>query len=565
MQTGGGGYRNAWIFALLLFVGGCALTWRRTASFHGDLNREWTTPARVAAGERLYKDVSYFYGPVAPISEAAAFRLFGSRVGTAMGFGLLVSAAALGLMLAASRRFLPPIGVAAVAAITIGVFAFAPENGALVTPYSLAALMAIGLSWGSLLLAEAGRATGAGLLSALALLSKVESAPAVAVALLRARGGRMRFLLVAIPVSVVGYLVAVRGIPLDELIRYGPLKHLAMPPEFRELYLRVSGLHPSLIRRALLGTLAGGALGTGWFLACGGAFATRPGRLVAGLALLLLGFSGSHTLGEPLFTTAVRGVPALLLTALVVIALELRRSEPGSEERRQAAAALGASLLGIVYLWRSILWVVPSYPYAPLAAFSALPGIVYLAAVASARAVSEERRGVAVLVLTLPLLFAPLFMLPRLIEFYRSQRTAVVAPRGTWIPPDPDGARFASLVARLQQTGVHDRSLVVLPEGSALNFLLGVRSPLRLEQVLPGHLDDVADQDAVRSLERTRPERIVWIPRPKFEYGSPRFGIDYARRLAALIKPDYVEEARLPSEPGSAPSPPEDAVIYVRR
>src|SRR6266545_2954250 len=164
MQTGGGGYRNAWIFALLLFVGGCALTWRRTASFHGDLNREWTTPARVAAGERLYKDVSYFYGPVAPISEAAAFRLF---------------------------------GFAAVAATTIGVFAFAPENGALVTPYSLAALMAIGLSWGSLLLAEAGRATGAGLLSALALLSKVESAPAVAVALLRARGGRMRFLLVA--------------------------------------------------------------------------------------------------------------------------------------------------------------------------------------------------------------------------------------------------------------------------------------------------------------------------------------------------------------------------------
>src|SRR6185369_3169946 len=110
----------------------------------------------------------------------------------------------------------------------------------------------------------------------------------------------------------------------------------------------------------------------------------------------------------------------------------------------------------------------------------------------------------ALLVALLPFLASPLLAFPRLYEFYRSPRYEVVAPRGTWLPPGLEGALFLELVRHLEKVGVKDRSLVALPEASAVNFLLGVRSPLRMEQLLPGLFDDVADADAVARLEALR-------------------------------------------------------------
>jgi hypothetical protein len=105
---------------------------------------------------------------------------------------------------------------------------------------------------------------------------------------------------------------------------------------------------------------------------------------------------------------------------------------------------------------------------------------------------------------------------------------------------------------------VKDRSLVVVPEASALGFLLGVRSPLRLEQLLPGHLDERADVDAVLRMQETRPERVVVLERATTELGGGVLGRDYGRGLAALIKRDYRVETRI--EAGA-----KTALVLVRR
>ena len=143
----------------------------------------------------------------------------------------------------------------------------------------------------------------------------------------------------------------------------------------------------------------------------------------------------------------------------------------------------------------------------------------------------------------LPFLLAPLLFLPRLVEFYRGPRIEVAGPAGRWLPPGDEGALFARLAAHLRSVGAKDRDLVVLPEAGALSFLLGVRSPLRFEHVLPGCVDDRVDRDLAEGLDRARPARVVVISRPTSEFGRSAFGRDYGTEIAARLGRDYAVEA----------------------
>jgi hypothetical protein len=537
------------VLAVALFVSLAALSWLRWASFQGDLNREWTVPMRLAAGERLWSEVGYYYGPLAPYAVAAAFRLFGATVSTYVGFALLSAATTLAALLAAGRRILGPGASAGAAAVAVGVLAFAPENGAFAAPYAMAALMAVGLVWGAFLAAASGRAALAGLLGALALLAKPETLPAllgVALAAGTSRGA-VRVVATAGVLSAAGYGVAMAGIPVGDLVSYGPLRHFVMPPEFRELYLRVSGLHPALLPRGLGGLLAGAALLGGWALCAGAVAARRTGRAALGGALVLGGLGvGILVLREPVVTTGVRGLPLLAALAALVSAVDLRRGD------REARIPLAAALVGLAFAWRTALWTVPVFPYAPLGAVSTLPAVAWLLAHRIPAAAPPEARRRGALLAILPLLLAPLLFLPRLVEFYRAPRTEVAGPAGRWFPPGDEGALFSRLAAHLSKAGVRDRDLVVLPEAGALSFLLGVRSPLRFEHVLPGCVDDRVDRDLAEGLDRARPARVVVVSRPTSEFGRSTFGRDYGTEIAARLARDYAVEARFAEGAASA-------------
>jgi hypothetical protein len=337
-----------------------------------------------------------------------------------------------------------------------------------------------------------------------------------------------------------------------------------MPPEFRELYLRVSGLHPALLGRGAAGAAAGTLLAAGWLLGAGGLLAGRSRRAAAGGALLAAGLALSLAgpfPREPLVTTIFRALPFLSAAALALAARRLLDAARPEEERAVAAAAAGAAAIGLSFAWRTALWSVPAFPYAPLAALSCLPSAAWLATSAAPEAVEPPRRERAAWLLALPLLVAPVLFLPRLVSFYRAPRTEVAAPRGSWSPPGEEGALFSSLVARLGRERLADGQLVVLPEASALNFLLGTRSPLRLEQLLPGLLDDVADADAARWMLDFPPELVVLLPRGTPEYGAQLLGRDYGRLLMSEISRSYALEERIPSPSGEGPG----ALLLRRR
>lgn len=550
---------------ILLFLSLATLSWRRWASFTGDLNREWTTPARLASGERLYKDVAFYYGPLAPEVEAVAMRAFGARVGTVIGFDLLTAAGMLALLIGASRMFLPMAARAAVACFAVGVLAFAPDNGSFVACYSQSALIGVAFAWLAFILAARGGAGASGAVSGFALLSKLEAGPALAGAFFALRRRHVQFLAIAGLVAIAGYALALRGLSRSELIHYGPLRHLEMPVEFRELYLRIAGVHPALVRGAVLRAAAGVSLALSWMMLVPAvaSFPERrsPKRLVLGASIALFGLAlRAVAPEEPLLTTLTRGIPLLLVAALVTIHFEIRSASLAEEELKGAKLARAAAIVGLGFVWRTFLWTVPSLPYAPLAAVSALPAIAYLAGVSAVRAVPLSRLRFARLLVLLPLLVSPFVALPRLVAFYASPRTRIEAPRGAWEPPGEEGEIFSKLVRHLSGAGVQDRSLVVLPEAGALGFLLGVRSPLRLEQILPGLVDDRVDEETAMRLDEIRPERVVWFDRPVPEFGSRTFGRDYARRIAALLARDYREEVRFGTEGGTL-----SAAVLVRK
>ena len=328
------------------------------------------------------------------------------------------------------------------------------------------------------------------------------------------------------------------GIPVADLVSYGPLRHFAMPPEFRELYLRVSGLHPALLRAWRRWPARRRGASRGWALLPTGLLARRTRLGGVGGAFLAAGLlANALVLREPIVTTGVRGLPLLLAVAGLVALVDLRRGDPS------ARLPLAAALLGFAFAWRTALWTVPVFAYAPLAAVSTLPAVAWLLGVRIPRAAERalrprgppRRRPAPPRAAPLPPATRPL--LPRTPDGGRRSRGPLAAAgRG--------GRALLEARGDLSKAGVKDRDLVVLPEAGALGFLLGVRSPLRFEQVLPGHVDARVDRDLAGDLDRARPARVVFVSRPTPEYGPVAFGRDYAVEVAARLARDYDVEAR---------------------
>jgi hypothetical protein len=89
--------RMAAILAVLAAAAAsAAASWQCWINPFVDSGREMDVPARLAAGERLYRDVDFYYGPVGPWVAAAAVRLGGRHwlvletLDAAIAAGLLV-------------------------------------------------------------------------------------------------------------------------------------------------------------------------------------------------------------------------------------------------------------------------------------------------------------------------------------------------------------------------------------------------------------------------------------------------------------------------------------------
>ncbi len=107
--------------------------------------------------------------------------------------------------------------------------------------------------------------------------------------------------------------------------------------------------------------------------------------------------------------------------------------------------------------------------------------------------------------------------------------------RGTMLDRNPDRA---AVLTELRKSGVHP--LVVMPEGLAINYLLGVDTPIAYYTFTPAETADPrAEAAVIRELDAKRPPWIAVVPRDVREFGYRGFGFDYDRQLAIYLRMHY--------------------------
>ena len=564
-----------WAAFLLL----AAASWNRWMEPFVDTGRELMVPRRIAQGERLYRDVHFHHGPLAPwigaLCERIAPRSFAARTILA----LAVAAAAVEALRRLARRSIPGPGADVAAALAVAL-PFFLRPGGWPCPFSVDTALAAAALFGVLATtAKGGPPAGRGrdlllaALVAIALLSRLELglAGAAAAALDLRRTPRRLALAVGAPLAAAGlaYAAVSAGIPFETLVADGWLALLRPPEAFRNVYRSFAGLDRPLLRlgelalAAILVVLAACVLAAGAAVAerlrSKGAGASRAAELAAlavlAAAALVFAFPPAAWAGSlALFPPIVRVVPPLCLLAAFdrIRALFLRR--PGTD----AAAGLsdGAILLAAAFSMRSLLAAGYVGPYN--AFFLPLPILVAAAVVLRAserwsRALGSSLPRLATGALVILLAFHVISTAAA----YRSdgwERLDTAA--GAVVLPAVEARTARPALADLARHMPPGSSLTGFPEAGFFEYVLGTSSPLPLEQFWPGHLDAAGEERMVRLLTQHPPRAVLEINALAVGEGARAFGHDYSKRLAGHVRTAfrpvavYGPNARLDAEIG---------------
>ncbi len=570
--------RRRWEWLAVPAIAGAAsalLTWDRWIRPFVDGSRELQVPARLAEGERLYRDVAYYYGPAAPWANAAAFELFGRRVAVLEAIGALAAIVLLVALYHLARRAGSPLSAGVAVTIGAAVCVGAPNGGAFLFPYAFAALFAVAGGFVSLaaLAGSPSRTRTAVAIGALtvSLLSKAEIGGAAAIVILvaglRSAEGRRRTLvtvLVGVLVAAAGYAFAFRGISLASLASEGPLVLFSPPPEWRQVYRLISGLdHPaaSLSRLATALFLDGLVLGAAWLVARAAGSREKPGAgeilWWAVLAAAVL-FAATRAGGEiedrlpPLLS------PAPLAAGLAALwMLRTRWDEPRWNERGRArwmlfgfAALVGSRVaLNVAYGFVTTPYAILALP--GLAASASVLLLDVLVVVPRLSHPPAFRRAVAAALLALAG--------AGLVRLDRIRRSVPVAEletaAGALRLPEPWGRSAELVLGFLAERARPGDTLACLPECGFFNFVGGFRNPLRQEQILPGHLDPKTEAEVADRIRNAGPRFFVLVDQAPPGWAAARFGIDYGREIARAIAESYAPA-------GAARSP--DGVPLIR-
>jgi hypothetical protein len=568
---------DAWAFVVVLasLALGVALTWQRWGDPLIDCGREMNQPLRLLRGERLYGDISHFYGPLAPVLNAWLYRLVGVSLDTLRGAGLAATLVILGATFWLARRLMgrPAAVLSAVSVTWLCALSLA---GNYILPYAYAAVYGTALSVLALVAGVSGLRSGravafvvSGLLTALAFLAKTEMGVAalaggLTCALLsgvpRWRATMWRaavFLVPALGLPVATYVWTASQVGWAPLLDEGHLlyQHLAAPIVLfnqRMFGLDQPGRSALLMLAAALRLALLASLLAWWALrrsARNDVRVAHLGRLAAVLTIAVVassyaaGWEGGPYLAVP-----------LLLLALIGFHLRRvwRRLRSAGHARGNAAMAVALAVFALASLARMALRVRSGGSYSSYLLPVAVILFTYLwcallPALMAAGAARRFMRVAGLALLTCWVLGVAVATTYR----YRTQHTAELAtPRGVMrTTPDRQQAFFEAL--SFIDAHTHPGDLVaVFPEGTSLLFFTDRRNPLHEEITVPGFLHE---DRAIRTLAEKPVSLVLIANRATPEYGPTRFGVDYGQRLMAHIQQRLVPCGRL-GAPASARS-----------
>ena len=550
-----------------LFLAMAGISWNRWIEPYVDSGRELATPLRLSRGERLYRDVRFYHGPLAPYVGAAIDRAAGPSLPARIGFAAAIALAHIEALRRLAARFLSPGRAAFVTALVVAAVFFLRPGGCHLFPFSFdTAIAAAGTAW-AMALASGRQSRGGDVAAALALLAVLLSRPEMGVAAIaalaveRRRPGRLGTVaLLPLGAAAAAYAALSVGTPFETLRGEGWLAVISPPASFRNVYASYAGLDRPALRLAELALAAVVLLVIAAFLALAASLAARAGRagpFVEAAAVLALA-AGSALCAFPssdfattlaLFPPVVRVVPPLVLAGA---AMRLGGRALGRKPRRLLQPVPDALLL-IAALFGARVLLAGGY-VGPYNAFL-LPLPLVVGGVALFRGAEMLAPSIGS---RLPRLLAAalaVFLAFRVVESVRVFRSPgwsrVRTPAGTvWLTEPVAGttrSALADVAARVRPGG----TLVGFPEAGFFEYVLDRRNPLPQEQFFPGHLDADAETRAIAELARRPPDVILYANVLAVGHRAVRFGTDYLTRLDAFVRGNF--EVAASYGPGTGP------------
>ncbi len=583
----------------LLFLAALLASWQRWTQPLLDHGREMNLPARLLAGEQLYTDVQFLYGPFAPYFNALLYRLIGVHL-SVLHLSGAVCAALILLMVYWLARQLLGVWAAAVTTGLVLVVCALKSTANYVQPYAYAALYGLVFALASLValvcwerrrLACGGldsNPTGAvetshtthasrrrsqillaGLFAGLSLIAK----PEIALAALAAVGAALcleslttrrwlwrelfSFAAPMLAVTLVTYAIILSRVPWRVLHEDNHIFFVGMPPQLIYFNRHISGLAqwPASLWFSLTG-LGVFLLWLGACLTLGALLARRSSgwqtTFQRGLALLLIGVvwreAAIRYLHVPSdvtpFASAVFVLPGLIGWLAV---RAWRQREEFSQTQRLLFILASFSLVAVL---RALLNVTTTGPYTPF--FVPVLIVVYLAllicfapaALIESDVVRARVRQVAIGLLAL-LVFG--MAVNSTLRLRRLNTFTVSAPRGSFKTVAEIGEPLQAAIRYAAEHTRPDEYVLALPVATTINFLAERRYPLREEIVHPGFLTSAKEQDAIERLKARRVPLILLTNLDTSEFRDRAFGLDYNQELMRWIEAHYHVVARFDS------------------
>jgi hypothetical protein len=286
---------------------------------------------------------------------------------------------------------------------------------------------------------------------------------------------------------------------------------------------------------------------------------------------------GGYTLASQfvIWTGIARMFWGTLLTLAVVIAWRfagLQRTRPGYVPRRLWVQALLVAV-SVAMLARMFLFT-RMYHYGFFQAI--LAGLVTFAFIFRTALAAGGRRHVARATVALALigLFSVgVGKMVGLSAFYYRNKGTLIGKGGDafyCVNPgyNPTGQALWMATEYVQKLLPPGETVVTLPEGIWVNYMLRLKSPIRFTYFLPGSFPEERYTEAIASLEAKRPYFIILAPRVNTqEFGVPYWGYDNGsgKKLVEWVVENYTEAGRVEDKGKGGDQTTFRMVIYKRK
>jgi 4-amino-4-deoxy-L-arabinose transferase-like glycosyltransferase len=566
----------------LLFTFLLVGSWQRWTQPLLDHGREMHLPARLLAGEQLYLDAQFLYGPFAPYANALLYRVFGVHLSVLKASGAICAALILLMVYRLARHLMSAWESAAATALALVVCAL-KSTANYIQPYAYASLYALVFALGALLCVvsflrrqRAWPLACAGLLAGLAVISKPEIALAAllaAAAAMIVEGVARRkplwreavlFLSPAAIITIAAYGLILRRVPWRVLLDDNHVLFTNMPAQLVYFNRHISGL--AAWPRSLWFSMAGLGVFALWIGICAGVGALFSMRakadwraaLKSGAIVLLVGAAWREAsirlLDVPSDVTPFASAVFVLPAMIGVLAWRTWRATGKQAFEDRVLLVIG--VFSLASILRAALNVTTTGPYTPFFLPASIVVYLYLlfrvapALLGRSEAVRNRIRRVAVCLIASLAVGMAINSIKR---FRRLNTFEVSSPRGSFLTTPEIGEPLAAAIRYVESRTKPDDYVLALPVATTINFLTGRRYPLREEIVHPGFLDGDKEDDAIERLRSRRVPLVLVANLDTSEFRDRAFGVDYNVKLMDWIRRNYRVAARFdPAARGDA-------------